>query len=136
MKRIVETVGAFYRNDVPEGFGLICDDQQQAQAIADAMARCYQGFKASPSDEQRAFLTTTLPVQLREASRLHKLGDERMSFGERQRFIIFGACNVYIMEHEGLLQPDQFNGCQFVYGVEKIDGLTGTFGQGEHTDVH
>jgi hypothetical protein len=130
MKRIVQTVGAFYRNDLPEGFGLTCDDPQQAQVIADAMARCYQGFKASPPDEQRAFLTATLPVQLREASRLHKLGDERMTPAEQQRFIIYGACNVYIMEHEGLLQPDQFNGCQFVYGVEKIDGLTGTFGQG------
>jgi hypothetical protein len=130
MKRMVETVGAFYRNDLPDGFGLICDDPEQAQAIADAMARCYQGFKASPPDEQRAFLTAALPPQLREASRLHKLGDERMSLGERQRFITFGACNVYIMEQEGLLEPDQFNGCQFVYGVKKIDGLTGTFGQG------
>ena len=115
-KRLV-ALGTFYKNDVPEGFGLQCREPELAQQIADLMERVYRGFQRAPLSEQRRFLSSDLYGQLAEASRLHKI--ELKTAAETNRFVIYGACNVYIMEQEGILWPDEFNGSVFLYDVIK-----------------
>jgi hypothetical protein len=109
-------LGAFYKNDVPAGFGLQTFVPDEAQQIGNAMETAYRGFKRSPLSEQRRFLAS-VSGQLTEASRLHKLGNNKITIAEQKKFIICGACNVYILEQEGILQPDEFNGCIFNYDV-------------------
>lgn len=110
-------LGAFYKNDVPAGFGLRTFVPDEAQQIGNAMETLYRGFKRSPLSKQRQFLASAVYGQLTEASRLHKLGNNKITIAEQKKFILYGACNVYILEQEGILQPDEFNGCIFNYDV-------------------
>ena len=102
----ITSLGVFYKNDVPEGFGLASTDPQQAQQIASIMDAMYQAFKRQPKSEQMHFLAVDIWEQLHEASRLHKLlAGEDWTLEQQRQFLILGPCNVHILELTGCLSP-------------------------------
>jgi hypothetical protein len=102
----VRRIGIFWRSDRPEGLCVEIADADEAQKTADAMQEAYAGFKASSAEAQERFLSLA-PEMIANAAR-HK-GEG----GRWDELLVYGCIGVYILESEGRLDVDEYNGCIF-----------------------
>ena len=117
--RKLRSMGIFYKNDRPSGFGMIFFGEDARQMLAN-FESCYQRFKASPIKEQEEYLNRGAEEDLRRALKLNPYArDGRVHTNghtdNEAWFLTFGPLTIYILEREKRIVSEEFNGCQFVY---------------------
>ena len=117
------TMGIFWHNDKPGGFG-IWFPPESAKEMAATFEQVYQKFREESLEERESFLKVDVYEQLSQAVELYeKSGDDlkNLPTEEYATFLVIGPGNVYILEREGMLHPvDEWNGC--VFGHEMHSG--------------
>ncbi len=112
-------LGIFYKNDGPGGFGIILEGES-ARGMAKFFEDAYECFKASPLEEQEEYLSQMAWEDLRWALEVNPRPNDAKSneyaqVDGAQEFITYGPLTIYILEREGRLVTDEFNGCRFLY---------------------
>ncbi len=105
-------VGAYYRNDTPGGFGLMVDSD--AEHLNELLEVTYIAFKRGSRQEQQDFLSGPVYEQLARVSSILE-GGAATEDEEHTLPLVFGMQNVLILEREGLLNSDDYNGMVYVY---------------------
>ena len=102
-------MNVFYRCNEPSGFHLTINEGAD-EALA-AFVVAYTVFKQMAVAEQQKAIAL-FPKILTGVSNFVKIAGEPVSRGD-QRILEFGARVVYVMEKEGLLPDDRYNGFEY-----------------------
>jgi hypothetical protein len=117
----VVSLGIFYQNDKPGGFGVCFALPEKGEKavtpgeVLELLERNYQQFleeqQAHPADAE-SFLAGDVWVQLRAAAKEERGGIRNMTEKELRDFLVAGCGNVYLLEKLGrLVTVDEYNGC-------------------------
>lgn len=117
--RKLRSMGIFYKNDQPSGFGIMWFDDDARTMLA-IFENCYRKFKASPPKEQEEYLKSGAEMDLRRAAQLKPPAQNGKAHtncltDDEDWFITLGPLTIYILEQERRIASDEFNGCRFVY---------------------
>lgn len=112
-------IGIYYKNDQPSGFGILLFNDD-ARRMLNVFENSYRKFKASSQETQQDYLNRDAEEDLRRASQLNPYAkgvriQTRRPTEDEALFMTLGPLTVYILEQEGRIVSDEFNGCQFVY---------------------
>jgi hypothetical protein len=108
----VTSVHALYRADKKDGFDsrvVLAQEGEDLTSLMENFEKYYQAFLAWPGAERRSFLDRAAVAQILAAKNTEDAQREFMAMG-----------NIYLLEREGVLQPDEYNG--FMVGVLYSDG--------------
>jgi hypothetical protein len=118
------TIGAYWNSNITEGqdrgFLLLLDDglPNLAKLISEHVRR----FEQEPISEREDFLSGDVYAQLREASRLMWSTSTNgvfkpalLSKHDRDTVMVYGLLNIAILEAQGRLVADEYNGMQYIY---------------------
>jgi len=102
----------FYKNDQPSGFAVTLSGDDARQTLK-AFERSYQKFKALPPEIREERLTRGAEEDLRRAVQIKPHTQD--SIDDENLFLTLGPLTIYILEREGRMASDEFNGCQYIY---------------------
>lgn len=114
MRRELEAMAVLWRNDTEEGFGVYFIGSKEAQRMLEGLENGDRLFLRKERDKE-TFLSRVAPAQLLEAGGLQK--KQPRTEEEEGWFLTMGPLNVYILQQEGRLKEDEYNGCTFVWKV-------------------
>lgn len=105
-------VSAFYKNNVPEGVGFIQTNKDaDLDKIVDLFVKNYtEAWKAANKSEREEIVTHYF-------EQLAEFGAMKDDLTQDDAWM--GIMNIWFLEAYGFLKPDEFNGCQFMYGKKK-----------------
>ena len=103
------SLGAFFRNDTPNGVGIIMRGEDLQAHFSEMMNRYEEAWMNADSTEKDEIVDTYFE-QLRTVGMTPP--DKRP-----EEYNLVCAANIAFLEKYGFLDSDQFNGCQFEYAV-------------------
>ena len=117
-------IGAYWNSNITEGpdrgFCLIFTDN--LIQLAEETSKSVKRFEREPLSEREDFLAGDVSLQLREAARIlwstsvnGVFRPESLSDRDHRNMLVYGLLNVAILESQGRLVSDEYNGMQYIY---------------------
>jgi hypothetical protein len=113
----IVAVQVFWKSDTLGGFGLIFPVAEQAREIAQMMVDLHHKFKTTEPDQDH-FLTVEVWEQMKHLCSVINSNDS--SEEDNYAAQLLACSNVYILEQEGILKPDEYNGCVFSHDLTQL----------------
>jgi hypothetical protein len=134
MSQALYEVAAFYKSNTPEdgGFDLRTTDAQSADAIQEYLTDLYQKFVSQPIAAQERVLAD-IPSWLVAAKML--VGKNPLTEDDSKKLMLFGFGSIYILEKQGLIPSDMFNGMQYRTMAE-VEAFQSMLQDGLKTGAH
>ena len=122
--RTLTVIGAYWNSNITEGpdrgFCLIFRDN--LIELAEETSKSVKRFEREPLSEREEFLAGDIYLQLREAARIlwstsvnGVFRPESLSDRDHRKMLVYGLLNVAILESQGRLVADEYNGMQYIY---------------------